>query len=388
MKKLLAVVLMICLLMSFSSFAVAESNGTIMWLSNLSSGIQYEAARDYLQAICDAMGYDFTVVYGDSFNDAAGNLTAVQNGMTGDVKGIIASQDGGLAAIMEQYPDIYVAGYNTDMSSVFDEGGVNAAVLENDHFLGTICDGFADGADMGHQYFEEVQSLGWKRISIVHFPGYAYPTQIEAVDAFIADMEAYNATVSEDEQITLVGEPLMLEFQTLPDSYFLEDGTDDLDGIVSFCAGLMYVYPTLVTAKMNGFARQDTQLITGGFENNPDIVADIGSAEEGKTIAWICVSPFENPAYALVLLDNAITGNQFPDFKVECIDSASYVIDSSEDVEAAMTRAMFNTPDVSLAQISVDEVLQLARRFNSDATYEGLKEVFHSEQVTVEALFE
>ena len=50
-----------------------EDLGTIMWLSNLSSGAQYDAAVAYLTAICDALGYEFTVVYGDPFNDAAGN---------------------------------------------------------------------------------------------------------------------------------------------------------------------------------------------------------------------------------------------------------------------------------------------------------------------------
>ena len=318
------------------------------------------------------------------FNDAAGNLTAVQNGMTSDVVGIVASMDGGMSAIMEQYPNLYVAGYNTDMNSVYGEGGANASLLTNDHFLGTLCDGFADGADMGHQYFKVVQEKGWKKISIINFPGYAYPNQTAAVAAFMADLEAYNATAAEP--ITLVGEPLTLEFQPLPDSYFLEDGMDDLDGIVAFCAGIIFVYPTMITAKLNGFCRMDTQMMTGGFDNNPDIVADIGDAEEGKTIVWICVAPSEDVAYALVLLDNAITGNQFPDFVQERVDSASYVIDSTEDINKAMTKGMIGTGDVSLAQISVDEVLQLAVRFNPNATFEGLKGIFHSEQLSVDAL--
>lgn len=282
MKKLLTLVLALCLALSMTSFAAAEENGTIMWLSNLSSGIQYETTRDYLTAICEKMGYKFTIVYGDGFNDAAGNLSAVQNGMTGDVVGIIASQDGGLAAIMEQYPDVYVAGYNSDMTSVFNEGGANAAVLNNDHFLGTICDGFADGANMGHQYFEVVKEKGWKRISAINFPGFAFPNQTAAVETFKADLEAYNATAADADKITLVGEPLTLEFQPLPDSYFLEEGMDDLDGIVAFCAGIQFVYPTLVTAKLNGMCRMDTQMITGGFDNNADIVADIGDVEDGQ----------------------------------------------------------------------------------------------------------
>ncbi|MDD2648352.1 MAG: hypothetical protein PHI27_12255 [Eubacteriales bacterium] len=387
MKKIIALILALCMALSLSSAALAEdSRGTIMWLSNLSSGIQFETTRDYLKALCDKMGYQFTIVYGDGYNDAAGNLTAVSNGMTSDVVGIIVSQDGGLASIMEQYPDVYVAGYNTDMTSVYGEGGANAAVLTKEHFLGTICDGFQDGANMGHQYFNAIVEKGYKRIAVINFPGYAYPNQISAVNAFTADLETYNAAAADDAKITLVGEPLTLEFQPLADSFFLEDGMDNLDCIVAFCAGLQFVYPTMQTAKVNGFCRADTQMITGGFDNNADIIADIGSAADGKSIGWICISPAEDPAYALVLLDNAISGSQFADFAVERVDSASYIIDSTEKINAAMTKGMVGSGDITLAQVSVDEVLQLCTRFNPDATFAGLKALFASEKVMSDAL--
>lgn len=210
MKKIISLILALTLCLSMVGTASAEG-GTIMWLSNLSSGIQYEATRDYLTAICEKLGYKFTIVYGDMFNDAAGNLTAVSNGMTNDVVGLIASQDGGIAAIMEQYPELYVAGYATDMISVFAPGGANEAALKNEKFLGTICDGYQNGADMGHQYFEVVKEKGWQKVSVVNFPGYAYPNQIAAVNAFMADVEAYNATA--ENKINVVSDPLTLEFQ-------------------------------------------------------------------------------------------------------------------------------------------------------------------------------
>ena len=380
MKKFLALLLTLCLLMSVTVFASAEG-GTIMWLSNLSSGIQYDVYKAYAEAICDQLGYKFTIVYGDMYNDAAGNLTAVQNGMTSDVVGILASQDGGIDAIMDAYPELYVAGFASDMNSVFGEGGASASVLGNDHFLGTICDGFADGTNMGNQYFDAVVEKGYKRISIVNFPGYAYPNQTAAVAAFMERLEEYNATA--DEPITLVGEPLTLEFQPLPDSYFLEDGMDDLDCIVSFCAGILFVYPTLINAKLSGFCRMDTQMITGGFDDNADIIADIG---DDKTISWIAFAPDEDVAYALVLLDNAINGTLPADFAVERVDSEPYIIDSTEDIDNVMTKAMSGTRDVSLAQISVEEVVNACGRNNPDFTFADLKDLFHSEQITVDAL--
>ena len=123
--------------------------------------------------------------------------------------------------------------------------------------------------------------------------------------------------------------------------------------------------------------------MTGGFDNDPDIVANIG---DDRTISFVQFSPAEDPAYAMVLLDNAITGNQFPDFENIRVDGAPYTIDSTEDIENVMTKSMAGTGDISLTQLSVEEVLDLAVRFNPDATQEGLIAKLHSEQLSVDAL--
>lgn len=356
--------------------------GTIMWLSNLSSGIQYETTVSYLTEICTALGYDFTVVYGDGFNDAAGNLSVVKNNMTSDVVGIIASQDGGLASIMEEYPEIYMVGYNTEMNSVYGEGGENAACLENDRFLGTISDGFFDGAKMGEQYAQAVIDKGYKKVSVIQFPAYAYPNQTAAAEAFYASIEEYNGT--SDEPIEIVGESLVLEFSPLEESYFLEDGYNDLDAIVALCAGVQFVYPTIVSAIGNGNCSPDTKMITGGFDTDESIIADIG--DEG-IISWLSISPSENPAFSIVLLDNAINGVQFSDWTNDRIDSLTYVIDSTEDIENVMNKSMTGTGDVTKAQLTVEEVVNLCARNNPDATYQGLVDILHDEsKMSVDSL--
>ncbi len=357
-----------------------EHIGTIMWLSNLSSGLQYDTALAYITAICDRLGYDVTVVYGDAYNDAAGNLNAVKNGMTSDVVGLIVSQDGGLLSIMEEFPELYVCGYNTDMRSVYG-GGENAACLQNDHFLGTICDGYGNGAQMGIDNANHVIEKGYRKVSIITFPSYAYPNLAEGEVAFRAAIEEYNMTA--DEPIEIVGDTLVLEFQPLPESYFLEEGHGDLDCIVGLCAGMWFIYPTMAGAIANGSCSPDTRLVTGGFDDDPDIIANVG---DGRTIAFIQFSPAEDPAYALALLDGAITGNPYPDFQNIQVDGAPYTIDSTEDVENVMTKSMAGTGDISLAQLSVDEVISLCRRFNPDATQQMLIDTMHSEQVMVDAL--
>ncbi|MBQ6322274.1 MAG: hypothetical protein IJI24_05315, partial [Lachnospiraceae bacterium] len=320
-KRVIAAVAAASVVLCAAVPAMAEeapaAGGTIMWLSNLTSGVQYDSTVNYLGAICEELGYNFTVVYGDGFNDAAGNLQAVKNGMTKDVVGIIASQDGGLLSIMEEYPDLYVAGYNTDMNSVFG-GGENAAVLENDHFLGTIADGYIDGADTAKSYFETCMEKGFHKVAIVNFPGFAYPNLEVAANAFKEMAATYNETAADEDKIEIVGDVTTLMFSPIEDSWFLDGDNGNADAIVGFCAGTLFIYPQLVSAIGNGIAQPNMKLITSGYESDPSITDAIGDSE-GKVIASVSVSPSENPAYALVLLDNAITGNQFDDFTVERI---------------------------------------------------------------------
>ena len=351
-----------------------EDMGTIMWLSNLSSGAQYDAAVAYLNALCEALGYnELLIVYGDPFNDAAGNLLAVQNAMTDDVVGLIASQDGGIGAIMEEFPELYVCGYNTDMRAIYGEGGVDAACLSNPKFLGSIADGYAHGHQMGVDYANAVIEMGYKKVAVVDFPEFAYPSQAEASASFMATIEEYNKTASEPIQV--VGEKTTLMFEPLPDSWFLEEGRSDLDCIVAMCAGQQFVYPTLISAKTNGTCAAGTEMITGGFEADPNLTADVG---EGRTVTRLQVSPMEACAYALVLIDNAVTGNLYADQNSACVDSGAYVIDSVADIDNVMTKSLMGTADVSLAHISVDDVVALCGRNNPSYTQAELVALIQS----------
>ncbi len=357
----------------------AQEKGSIMWLSNLTDGIQYETTVAYLTAICEKLGYDELIVtYGSGMNDAAENLQFVQNNMTDDVAGLIFSQDGGIGAIMEEYPDLWVVGYNTDARSIYTEGGENSACLNNPKFLGTIADGYGNGFQLGVDNANAVIEKGYKKVSIINFPPFAYPNLTEATMSFIASIEEYNKTAAEP--IEIVGEPTTLMFAPLEESWFLE-GRQDLDAIIAFCAGALFVYPTLKTAIANGNCAADTVMLTGGFDDTPEIIADMG---DGKTIAFTQISPAEDPAYCMILIDKAITGTLPADFKNLCIDSAPYTIDSTEDIDNVMTKSMAGTADISLAQLTVDEVAALAQ--DASLTHAALIEKMQSEQLTVDAL--
>ena len=118
-------------------------------------------------------------------------------------------------------------------------------------------------------------------------------------------------------------------------------------------------------------------MVSGGFDADASIVDSIGDSED-KIIASLSISPAEDPAYALVLLDNAITGNQYDDFAAERVDSFIYTIDTDAKIADVMSKSLLGTGDPAMAQIPVDMVVnELCRRNNPDATFAQLQEVFH-----------
>lgn len=343
----------------------SEHQGTIMWLSNLTSGPQYEAFVAYMTQLCNQAGYEFQVVYGDVMNDAANNLQAVKNNMTDDVVALIVSMDGGLSTIMEEYPDLYVVGTNADMNSVYDESGENHQLLENDYFLGAITDMTAEGNVMAQNYMNVILDKGYKKISIVRFPGYAYPGLEAAANILVQLVDEYNQTA--DDPIEVVGETTVLEFSVLEDSWFLEEGKNELDCIVAFCEGTAFVYPTLATAKSNGICSADTQMMSAGFSSDADIIADIG---EERTIGALMISPTEDMAFALCLIDNALYGTQYPDWTNDRQNSAVYRIDSVSDIDNVIGKSILGTGNAADVELSTETVVsKLLVRNNPDATY-------------------
>lgn len=351
--------------------APAADKGKILYLSNLTSGPAYDFYVGYLTMICNNLGYKFEVVYGDMFNDPAANLAAVKNAYTSDVVGLIACQDGGLGSIMEEYPDLYVVGVLSDMDSVFGENPVNAAVLQNDHFLGNVSDGLVDPVEQARGYFDEVVARGYKKVSVMNFPVYAYPKQTAITANFLQMVEEYNKTASEP--IEVVGEPVVLQFSPLEDSYFMEKENQNLDAIVGICAGTTFIYPTMLAAKANGSINPNMQLITGGFENDPDLLADCG---DDKTIVYLSISTVESVLWPVAMLDAALSGTMYPDFTgPEIINPGLCVINSTAEFEAMANNSPIGlNVDINKAQVQWDDMKDLFISVNPDATYAGLCE--------------
>jgi len=379
MKKLVAVVLTLALLLCAAVVpASAEGKGKILYLSNLNSGAQYEFYVAYLNMMAEQLGYTVEIVYGDGFNDPAGNLKNVKNAYTSDVVGLISCMDGGLINIMEEYPDLWVVGFFSDFDNVFNAGGTSEGVLQKDHFLGLMGDNYISGTAVGEAYAEEVIARGYKKISTCIFPVYAYPKHTEADAAFRAYIENYNATAAEP--IEIVGEATVLNFTPLETNYFFEDGNDDLDCIVGFCAGTTFVYPTVVEAKAMGICKDDMQIITGGFDNDPDLMADCG---DDKNIVRLTTAAFESIIWPMAMIDAAISGNMYKDYPgVERMDSGIMTINSTEKFEAVINNSpMGATNDadrLGKAQASWDDMKDYFTSVNPDASYKALTEYCQS----------
>lgn len=384
LKRIITLALVVVFVFVLSACGAKKKDGkqTILWLSNLSGGINYEVGCDYLEALCDKLGYEFKVCTGDGFNGAAENLKIVKDNMDDSVVAIVASQDGGILDIMEEYPELYVCGYNCSFDSVYSEDpavAVNAAVLENDHFLGAIADGYYDGKDIAKEYVDTIIKLGYKNVAFVTFPGFAYPAlEVANVEARKL-IEEYNKTAAPDAKINVLGEDpaTVLMFSPLEESWFIDNaGCNKLDCIVATCAGLQFVYPTMTVAKANGTCAPETHMITGGFDNDPDIIANVGT---NKTITHITFAPAEDPLYAMVLIDDALKGALPSDFENIRIASAPYTIETDEDINNVMTKAMAGTGDVTLAQVTPDEVAAMCGK----STHKELIDFMHSEQLSV-----
>ena len=370
MKKLIAIAMILVMLLGISALAQAE--GKILYLSNLNSGAQYEFYVAYLNMMAKELGYTVEIVYGDSFNDPAGNLKNVKNAYTSDVVGLISCMDGGLINIMEEYPDMWVVGFFSDYDNVFNPGGTSEGILKKDHFLGLMGDNYISGVALGEAYAQEVIDRGYKRVSTCIFPVYAYPKHTVADQAFRAYIEKYNETAAE--KIELVGDATVLNFTPLETNYFFEDGHDNLDCIVGFCAGTTFVYPTVVEAKAMGICKDDMQIITGGFDNDPDLMADCG---DDKNIVRLTTAAFESIIWPMAMMDAAVSGKMYKDYPgVERMDSGIMVINSTAKFEAVINNSpMGATNDedrLGKAQASWDDMKNYFTSVNPDASYKDL----------------
>ena len=284
--------------------------------------------------------------------------------MTDDVKAVIMMQDGGVQNIMDEYPDLYVAGYTTAMDSVYTNDGASVAVRDNDHFLGTVAGDYVDAGKIGEMFAEKVIENGYHKVGTMIFPVYAYPEMAEKDAAFRSTIDSYNETVGEDEKIEVVGDAHVLEFSPLDESYFMEEDHSDLDCIAAFCDP-GFVYSAMINARDMGLISDSTKLFAVGYLDDENFQADIGG--EG-TVQMIYTASPESITYCLAMIDNALNGLKYTDQdKYEEVDSPLYIIDSVEDIENVSTKSLLGVADFANCGVTVDQMKNVLLRFNENA---------------------
>lgn len=381
LKTIATIAASLALASSMAISANAAENGSIMFLSSVSSGPTYDAFVSILEGVGSDLGYDIKIVYGDMFNDPAGNLSAVKNGMTDDVKALISMQDGGIKNIMDEYPDLYVAGLTTTMDSIYSANAVAPELAEDDHFLGTVAGDYVEAAGIGEMFAQKVIENGYHKVSTMIFPIYAYPEMAVKDAGFRAAIDAYNETAADEDKIEVVGDAHVLEFAPLDDSYFMESEHADLDCVVAICDP-GFVYGAMINARDTGLIGEATKLMAVGYLDDANFQADIG--DEGMVQMIYTAAP-ESILYDLALIDNAINGLAYPDHSAsEIVDAPLYIIDSAQDIQNVVEKSILGTADFADCGVSAEEFEQVLLRFNPQATYADLMGLMNSEAVTVE----
>lgn len=326
------------------------------------SGKSVEAIKAYLDGISKTVDCEFSYTTLSTYDEAT-NLTEVQNLISSGCEGIILTADMGTTSIIKECAEanVYVAGFLCDFNqSMFT---AHEEVFENEYFLGTVCDGWADATPYGEQVADEVIKNGYKSVGVIVFPEYAYPNQTVVAKAFTDKINEYNKTA--DQKIT-VKEPTVLNFAPLDATYFSENA--DIDCLFSVAAGASFVYPQMVAAN-----RTDIKLYTSGFEGTED-VENFGANGNGAFRGTMCSAP-EAIAYPLCLLIDKLNGTVYKDLPAtERVDCQPIIILSDDDLNKVKEKSLYFSADYKDALLTGEDIVNMCASYNADATYAQLVE--------------
>lgn len=327
------------------------------------SGKAVDALKAFLKGLEGPMDLEFVYVTLSTYDEAT-NLTAMQNLISSGCEGILMSADMGTPAILEECAaaGVYVAGFLCDYNQSF--WTANEEVFGSEYFLGTVCDGKADGSFYANDVADKIIAGGYKHVGVVIFPEYAYPNQAAASKVFREKIDAYNATAADADKIE-VYEDQVLNFSPLEATYF--SNYPEMDALFSIAAGAGMVYPTMVAS-----SKTNIPLFTTGFEGTDD-ADNFGSSGNGCFQATLCSTP-EALVYPLCLMVDKLNGTTYADLpeKAERVDCSVLEIMSDEDMEKVKSSSMYYNADFSRSFLTGEDVVNLCASYNPNATYAGL----------------
>ena len=333
------------------------------------SGPAVTATKAFLGGLEEELNCEFTYAT-LSQTDEAANKTTVQNMISQGCKGLILTMDLGMSSIISECEKagVYVAGYLSDYETTLN------SIKDNEHFVGTVVDGAYNGTAWGEHIAERVISEGYKNIGMIKFPAFAFPHQNEMDEAFREKIAEYNKSAEVADKITVQKTTTELNFSPLDASYFSQN--PNLDAIFAMCAGVDFVYPTMVSQN-----KTNIKLYTAGFTTSETTLAEFG---EGKCIQELVFSNVEAVTYPVVMLLNKINGTEFSDnpAQAERVDSSQIIIENAADLELVKTKSIYCNGNLEDAFLSASEVKALLAE--NGGTYAKLVETVQS--MTIEDL--
>ena len=348
------------------------------------TGYYADNVKAYLASLGEKLNVEFVYTLLTQTDESA-NLTKVQEMIASGVDGIILTLDMGTPAILEECAaaDVYVAGFlcdfNTSYNTAYD------AVFKNGHFLGTASDGpCGDDVRAGYDYFDSLIEYNERNhenpithVSLTCFPTWAFPVQQQQIAQFIESVEKYNETA----ETPIVVDPLdeevdVLQFAPLDSTYFSKHA--DSQAIMCFADGATFVYPTMVSAGMDG----KIKLFSAGYGEGTE--TNFGTAGSA-TFQQETVSAIEAVIYPVVLLVNKINGVQFADQPAEAerVSCFSIIVNSDEDMDA-FGHCLYRSGNLADAFYSADDVVNMTAVANPNATYKDLVAIMS--QMTMDQL--
>lgn len=373
MKKVISLLLMICMIFTFTACGNKEntksntqgsakteekvdlSDVTIGIVGYSDSGTMYNSIVTYYNDITKATGIKFKFVKGSSFDEAA-NVTAVQNLIASGCNGIIMNMDSGMSSIMKEAEaaNVYVAGYLNSMDQSLKK------IKDNKYFLGTVSDGYIDGAKIGQKAAELVIKNNKKNVGVITYPQNYFPNHAQGDKAFRAAIDEYNKGAADKDKITLY-DTEELSFKPLNPTYFKK--YPKLDAMLGM--GLSFVYPPMVSSNV-----KNVTLYSTGYDNSESYMKGFN---EG-TIGMETCSNIEAMIYPVALIANAIKGTQFADKPVaaEAVETNTVFLTNTEELKAFQTGSIFDSGDVRYSLLKEEGIRSLIKATNKDATYENL----------------
>jgi len=348
------------------------------------TGYYAENVKTYLNSLGESMNVEFVYSLLTQTDESA-NLTKVQEMIASGVDGIILTMDLGTPAILDECAaaKVYVAGFLCDFDTSFNTN--YDAIFKNEYFLGTVADGpCGDDLRAGYDYFDSLMEYNERtpeapitHVAMTTFPAWAFPMQQLFVQQFTEKVDEYNDTA----ETPIIVDPLdeavdVLQFAPLDSTYFAKH--EGIDAIMCFADGSAFVYPTMVSAGVDGSIKLFSAAYGEGTE------AYFGTTGSG-TFQQETVSAIEAVVYPVVLLVNKINGVEFTDMpsEAERVSCSSLIINSDEDMEA-FGHCLYRSGKLEDAFYSAEDVVNMTAVANPDATYAGLVSIM--DQMTIDRL--